>query len=253
MKLKITRRRFLKLLSLLGGGAFLTESFIEPGLLQIKRLDMQHLGLAKRVVHFSDLHYRGDWRFGRDVVDRIHLLEPDYIVFTGDLVEHQERTHLKEALRLIASFQVPVFGVLGNHDPTDRKSMAEYREAYASTGGSLLFGERVELDGFVLHGTRNAYGLPFDESLPKLLLCHYPIIGNAKYKQRYDLIMAGHSHGGQVRLPFIGALLLPPAVGRFDRGIYETTAGNLYVNVGVGTYKLPMRFMCRPEITEILI
>jgi hypothetical protein len=63
-----------------------------------------------------------------------------------------------------------------------------------------------------------------------------------------DLILAGHSHGGQVRLPFIGATLLPFWVDGYVRGWYDTPAGPLYVNVGLGTAALPLRFLCRPEI-----
>lgn len=250
---KFTRRRFLMSLPLLGGGALGAASLLEPNFIESRRLDMRELGLGKRIVQFSDLHHRGDLAFGRKVVDRIHALKPDYVVFTGDLVEHRERTHLKEALELIASFEVPVYGIVGNHDPIDRQSLAEYGEAYAATGGRFLFGERAELDGFVLHGSRNAYGLRFEERRPKLLLCHYPMVGQAVRGEAYDLILAGHSHGGQVRLPLLGAVVLPPGVGRYERGYYETPAGSLYVNVGVGTYLLPMRLFCRPEITEILI
>ena len=248
-----TRRRFLLSLPLLGGAILGVESLLEPKLLETKRLDLRGLGLGKRIVQFSDLHYRGDRSFGEEVVRRIHQLEPDYVCFTGDLVEHCDRTHLAGALDLIAGFQVPVFGITGNHDPIDRASLEECRKAYAATGGQFLFGRRTELDGFVLHGSRNSQGLPYEESLPKFLLCHYPIVGDAPVEQRYDLILAGHSHGGQIRLPFLGALVLPPEVGRYDRGFYQAPAGNLYVNVGVGTYKVALRLFCRPEITEILI
>jgi uncharacterized protein len=67
------------------------------------------------------------------------------------------------------------------------------------------------------------------------------------------LILAGHSHGGQVRLPFWGALIVPRGVGRYDLGYYKTAGGPLYVNAGIGTYRLPFRFNCRPEITLITI
>ena len=89
--------------------------------------------------------------------------------------------------------------------------------------------------------------------MPKLLLYHFPIVDDWEVDEPYDLIMAGHSHEGQVRLPIIGPIILPPAVGRYERGFYGAPAGNLYVNVGVGTYLLPLRLFCRPEITEILI
>ena len=68
---------------------------------------------------------------------------------------------------------------------------------------------------------------------------------------RFDLILAGHSHGGQVRLPFYGALVLPWGVGRYDLGLFDTPGGPLYVNAGIGTYYFPYRFNCRPEVAVV--
>lgn len=251
--MKVSRRRFLCSLPLIGGGVLAAESFIEPGLIEKTRLDFRHLGIGKRIVHFSDHHYKGDRDFAREVRERIHRLEPDYVFFTGDMLENQSRDYLDEAMEWVSEFEVPTYGIVGNHDPLDNESITAYREAYAATRGRFLFGERVELDGFVLHGSRHAGGFNESEALPKILLCHFPIVGDRQMDEAYDLILAGHSHGGQIRLPFVGALVLPPEVGRYERGLYETPAGNLYVNVGVGTYILPMRLFCRPEITEILL
>ncbi|MGB0744195.1 MAG: metallophosphoesterase [Opitutales bacterium] len=250
---KLTRRQFLLTLPFLGSGALAAASFLEPHLLRTTHLDMRELGLGKRIVHFSDLHFKGNYDFARSLAERIHLLEPDYIVFTGDLVEHQNRTYFEQALQWLSEFKVPTYGVPGNHDPMDSESLSKCRKAYAATGGRFLFGERVELDGFVLHGNREADQLRYHERVPKFLLCHYPIVGEQVMRQPYALILAGHSHGGQVRLPLIGPLILPPGVGRFDRGYFETTAGKLYVNVGAGTFLFPVRLFCRPEVTEILI
>jgi uncharacterized protein len=80
---------------------------------------------------------------------------------------------------------------------------------------------------------------------------HYPGMANELKGRRFDLILAGHSHGGQVRLPFVGALILPHGVGPYDFGYYDTPAGPLYVNAGIGTYRIPVRWNCRPEITVV--
>ena len=69
----------------------------------------------------------------------------------------------------------------------------------------------------------------------------------------YDLVLPGHSHGGQVRLPFYGPVIVPFGVGRYDLGLYRTDSGPLYVNSGIGWYPIPVRFNCRPEITVIEI
>jgi uncharacterized protein len=64
-------------------------------------------------------------------------------------------------------------------------------------------------------------------------------------------VLAGHSHGGQIRLPVIGALFLPSRVGPYEMGLYQTQAGPLYVNPGIGTFLVPICLWCRPEITVV--
>jgi hypothetical protein len=66
-----------------------------------------------------------------------------------------------------------------------------------------------------------------------------------------DLILAGHSHGGQVRVPFYGPIMLPFGVDEYDLGLFHTAPGPLYVNPGIGWFPVPIRFNCRPEITVI--
>jgi predicted MPP superfamily phosphohydrolase len=81
-----------------------------------------------------------------------------------------------------------------------------------------------------------------------ILLLHYPLLGE-KVPHKFDFMLAGHSHGGQIRLPFYGALVLPFWVGRYDMGMFQLPAGPMYVNPGIGWLGTPLRFNCRPEIT----
>ena len=69
----------------------------------------------------------------------------------------------------------------------------------------------------------------------RILLMHFPAVADQLGNEHFDLILAGHSHGGQVRLPFAGAIVLPPGVGKYDFGLYQTRAGPLNVNPGIGT------------------
>jgi uncharacterized protein len=82
-----------------------------------------------------------------------------------------------------------------------------------------------------------------------ILLSHYPNWSQNISGARFDLILSGHSHGGQVRLPGLGALLVPSGVGAFEIGLYQTPAGPLYVNPGIGYFFADVRFCCRPEVT----
>ena len=85
--------------------------------------------------------------------------------------------------------------------------------------------------------------------LKNIMLMHYPVMADRLAPHRYDLLLAGHSHGGQVRLPFYGAIMVPYWVGRYQMGMFQTAAGPLYVNPGLGYLVTRIRFCCRPEIT----
>lgn len=113
---------------------------------------------------------------------------------------------------------------------------------------SHLKGQTNTIDLFV---TGNGDTPALAVGAKKLLLTHYPASANSLTNETYDLILAGHAHGGQVRLPGLGALILPFGVDQYQRGLYSTPAGPLYVSSGLGTWFLPVRFFCRPEITLI--
>lgn len=84
-------------------------------------------------------------------------------------------------------------------------------------------------------------------------MIHYPLWIEKLGHDTFDVALAGHSHGGQVRLPFIGPLILPFGVGRYDLGLFRTSSGPLYVGSGLGWFYLNVRFRCRPEITVVEI
>ena len=91
---------------------------------------------------------------------------------------------------------------------------------------------------------------PSDPDAMNILLMHYPAWTKKLKPCQFDLILAGHSHGGQVRIPFYGSVIVPSSVEEYDLGLYNTPAGPLYVNPGIGYLgKFNCRFNCRPEIT----
>ncbi len=81
------------------------------------------------------------------------------------------------------------------------------------------------------------------------MLFHYPLFVEQLPPRRFDLNLAGHSHGGQIRVPFYGALIFMMGVGKYEVGLFKTPAGPLYVNPGLGWFVTTVRFNCRPEIT----
>ena len=102
----------------------------------------------------------------------------------------------------------------------------------------------------VLHGASSAQA-PLPQASPgfDVVLCHYPVVLPAAAKQGHELVLTGHSHGGQVRLPFYGALWLPFDCGPYQQGWFESGQTRMYVSRGVGTSVAPIRFLCSAELT----
>jgi predicted MPP superfamily phosphohydrolase len=206
---------------------------------------------GRKVVHFTDLHYRGDAGYLRRVVEAINAEKADFVCFTGDVVE--EAQHFAPALEILKRIKAPLYGIPGNHDYWANVDFDLAREAFAAQGGRWLMDEGVEIAG----GAVKFYGVTGGKQLnwdlvkggTNLLLSHYPNWSEKISGAKFDLIMSGHSHGGQVRLPGVGALLTPSGVGKFEMGMFETAAGPMYVNPGIGYFFANVRFCCRPEIT----
>ena len=250
---KFSRRQFLKLglvaLPATVGG--IDALYHEPTSLRVTHLDLSS-NPGCRFVQFSDLHYKGDDAYAAKVIAAINELEPEFVCFTGDLVE--EARFAPAALDFVRQIKRPVYGCPGNWDYVSGSNFLDYESAFRATGGDWLEDAGVTLPQHQLQligiGMRGEHVLPKRQALRRVLLIHYPMQAD-RLEGRYDLILAGHSHGGQVRAPFFGALVLPYGVGRYQLGRYESLGGPLYVNAGVGTYMIPVRFNCRPELTVV--
>jgi uncharacterized protein len=248
--MKLNRRRFLRLL-LYGTpiGCAADTFFVEPEWLRVTRHQVAAKGPRTRFVHFTDLHFKGDESYLNGVVRKINALSPEFVCFTGDIVEDSQ--YLDNALEILGGIKCPLYGVPGNHDHWSNADFAVIQKAFAKTGGDWLVNRDAVLDKHGIH----IIGI---DSVPmaitpraehtSILLAHYPIWAQQVAPHHFDLVLAGHSHGGQVRLPLFGALIVPFNVGRYEFGMYETPAGKLYVNAGIGTFYLNVRFFCRPEI-----
>jgi predicted MPP superfamily phosphohydrolase len=252
-KTKLMSRRGFLLASCLAlpPVALLDATEIEPTELKITTKKLANGSASCRFLHFSDLHFKGDRAYTAQLVKTINGLSPDFVCFTGDIVENLP--FLKEALGFIEQIKSPVFGVQGNHEFLCGATDAEIAPSFAKTGGAwlsnreqLICGERVNLIGVACVAPSL---IPPRAGVKNILLVHYPMRVEKQEGHRYDLILAGHSHGGQVRLPLIGPLFLPRGVGPYDYGLYNTPAGTLYVTSGIGCMGGTIRFNCRPEVT----
>jgi predicted MPP superfamily phosphohydrolase len=250
----LTRRRFI-LASLLAA-PFLAvgdAKCVEPQWVKVRRLSLGSGTPSHRIVQFSDVHHKGDRAYLASVIKKINALSPDFVCFTGDLIE--EGKHLPEALELLSRIKSPMYGVPGNHDYWSKVPFTGISQCFAASGGRWLLDETcITSDGkFSITGasffTFKSTPLKVDPARRNLFLMHYPAWIEKLAGKAYDLVLAGHSHGGQVRLPFYGPVIVPFGVGRYDLGLFRTDSGPLYVSSGIGWYPIPVRFNCRPEIT----
>jgi uncharacterized protein len=255
---KISRRRFFVAGLLLSPPAVYADAkWLEPTWLKTRRLRLASGKPAHRFVHFTDLHHKGDRNYGKSVVNAINSLSPDFVCFTGDIIE--EGKYLAEALEILSGIKSPMYGVPGNHDYWSHVPFTGIAKCFDATGGAWLLDEqRVTGDGKInVIGATCRHPMQFSQlqnpAMKNIFLMHYPASVKNLGGQKFDLVLAGHSHGGQVRLPFYGALMLPFGVDEFDLGLFNTPSGPLYVNPGIGWYPVPIRFNCRPEITLIEI
>jgi len=254
--IRIIRRSLIRVLAALCLVAILISLcasysvFVEPRWLKVRHVRLSDRpGL--RVIHFSDLHFKGDTSYLKKVVATINGLHADIVCFTGDLIE--DARYLDEALGQLAEVNKPMFGVAGNHDLWEIRSFGKVEQAFQHTGGHWLTNTAV----FV--SARNVQlfprwdvtaGNPEAAGSRQILLIHYPKAVKSIRNRRFDAILAGHTHGGQVQLPFVTRRLIPYDI-ELDKGLFRTPAGPLHVNPGVGTYHYSVRFFCRPEITVI--
>jgi hypothetical protein len=252
-EMRMTRRQFLKRGTLAAGAAAAVDGFaLEPWRLRIIEIDRRDLGLGKKIVHFTDVHHTGDKRYLERIVATINAQQPDLVMFTGDLVNGNQSRHLAEAMEICGRIRAPVYGVAGNHDPWHPDCQELFRAGFAATGGKWLVNEALDLGGFALHGT-NWWTAPppmaaGEKMAKRILLCHYPAVGEQVAVRPYDLILSGHSHGGQVLIPLLGAVYLPPGTGKYIFGHYNSNLGKLFVSAGVGTTGIRVRFLCPPDI-----
>lgn len=252
--IKISRRKFLNIaLAAVPGATFAHAFAMEPEQLKVNKLALKALGGQISIIHFTDLHYNGDTFLTDKVTEEFIRRKPAFACFTGDLIEKAE--YKEGAFAFIKSLGCPVYGVPGNHDRLSGVSSADYEMAFAATGGRWLEnGSAVTADGQIeIVGISGMLPPAFTtpQAAHRILLTHYPAAVEGLYDDKFTVILAGHSHGGQVRVPFFGPLYLPDGVGRYDRGRFETTVGVMNVSAGLGTSMLPIRFNCPPEITIV--
>jgi len=281
-----SRRRFLRTASLGALGACAAAGgfgvLIEPRRLQVVRFKFPLRGLdpgldGLRLVQLTDIHL-GPWttlEYVQGAVAIANGLEPDLILLTGDYV-HRSPAYIEPVARALRPLRarIGIAGVLGNHDwwedgrrvqrafadaglplidnsrrfvTRDRKLVEEASEGLCIAGVGDLWEDEVDFD-------RALAGVP--EAMPRILLSHNPDAaeepGLLESRHRVDLMLSGHTHGGQVRIPLLGTPVVPSRFGqKYAHGLVQGPACRVLIPSGVGMTTLPVRFGVRPEIALI--
>lgn len=215
-----------------------------------------------RVIQLSDIHHGLYFpaQALADTVEVVNRLEPDLIALTGDFVTYS-RAYIQPAAEILGNLKARqgVFAVLGNHD--FRVGADEIARELRRGGIEVLRNRHTTLrrhgESFYLAGVDDwNYGADLSRALrgvpqgaASLLLSHHPaIIGSAALAQ-VGLVLAGHTHGGQVHLPVFGSIYgRSPEQMRFKVGWAHLGPTQIYVTRGIGTIVLPLRYRCSPEI-----
>lgn len=230
--------------------------WIEPFWIEVNRHSVQARVLSPlRIAHLSDLHVRG---FGRRELKTLSLLaseKPDAILITGDsIAEDGNYSALREFLQRLKA-PLGVWATRGNWEhwrPNENEA-----DFYTSTHVNWLDNAAAPLrqDVWVIGLDDSLAGNPdlkaalsdVPTHVYKIGMIHSPDFFD-RMGQSFDLTLAGHTHGGQLRLPFLPPPWLPEGSGRYVWGWYENEAQKMYVNRGLGNSIIDARFLARPEI-----
>lgn len=257
---------------LAGAGALAYAAWVEPDWIEVTdvRLNLPRLPRSfhgYRIAQISDIHagkFLPDERLER-VVELVNAQEPDLVAMTGDFVTRVYRSAPKDIVPAMRKLKARdgIVAILGNHDYWGSQGPDLMRQVIAASGFIDLNNRvhTIERNGEYLHIAgvdsvregNNRLDLVLS-ALPEegaaILLAHEPDFADVAARTgRFDLQMSGHAHGGQVVIPFFGSPALPVLGRKYWHGHYIVDGMHLYVNRGIGTVRLPLRFLARPEIT----
>ena len=288
LRVRTTRRKFLRAGAMVGMagalGLAVDSTIIEPDDPKLVQIEISLSRLPEawdgiRIVQVSDFHY--DEHFSvvpiRKAIDIVNGLKADFVALTGDFVtlplfknyfggRKKAARFIEPCAALLAQVRArrAVLAILGNHDSaSDPQRITEALRAKSIPvlrNRSMAFeegGQRLWFAGLddVLD-RRSDLNLTLKQvpkNEPVILLAHEPDCADSVAHYPVDLQLSGHSHGGQVRFPLVGAPYLPPLGRKYPRGLRRIRGLTLYTNVGIGTIRLPVRFCCPPEVTLITL
>lgn len=246
--------------------ALVVDAFVvEPDNIQVNHYVVHgNVQSPLKIADLSDLHTRGLGRPERKILAILEREKPDVILITGDSLADPLGNYAAcmRVYRRLSALNAPlgVWFVHGNWEIL--KPVKHEREFYRDAGIHLLVNQNHELRPDVwLIGLDDAtvgrpdlrkamQGVP--ENVYKIAMFHSPDFFEV-IAGKVNLVLAGHTHGGQIHIPLVKPFWLPKGSGRFLAGWYEEKESRMYVNRGVGMSEIPVRFLCRPEVAFITL
>jgi uncharacterized protein len=246
-------------------------AWLEAGWVRLRVLELRVAGLPPeldglRIAHLSDFHLGIPSRGRRAVaraVEWVSERRPDLVAVTGDLISRPRGR--RELIDVLARLPEPYI-VLGNHDlaisrdpfsrPVDLNDLEHGRLLSDEAEVVERRGMRIEVAGVDPRTwmRRRRSGFPDAGADLRILLCHFPRALETVPPGRWDIILAGHLHAGQIVLPYgFGKLLLAHPRARYRNGVYRRGDTVMHVSPGLGTTFVPFRFFARPEATELVL
>ncbi len=272
IKKKLSQVAQFFIVSLASFFIFLAYIFwIEPNWIEVHKVKIHDPALAKslqgvKVVQISDIHIQNGLGFREhDLIKKVNSLKPDIIFMTGDYFD--DLNQLEYAKKLIHSLKAKmgIWGVPGNTDHISIENGKSISNELTSEKVRILVNEAERIQTapgkyFWIVGVDDpVYGHaklpraigPVPPGEPCVLLAHSPDIFESAVRERVNLVLVGHTHGGQIGIPLLVRLSDYAYRGPYMRGFYKKGRTQLYVNRGIGMKTLPIRFLCRPEISLI--
>ena len=268
------RYKVLLILIVLLSSTILWARYISTSGLVIREYKVTSNNLPKsfdglKIVQFSDVHY-GRTIGKREleaIVKNINLLKPDLIFFTGDLIDRDTTltpSMEKEIITILGQLKA-VYGkymVIGNHDIKfsaysyimDQSGFTSLNNIYdiiysKSNEPIYLAGLESQVAGKPDINAITSYLNDKNNAVPKykILLLHTPDTFDKVKQYDFDLVLAGHSHNGQIRLPFIGSIITPVGAKKYYKESYKIDSTQMYISGGLGTSVISYRFFDKPS------
>lgn len=230
-----------------------------------------------KIIQISDYHNELSSKLNRDLVVQIKNEKPDIITITGDLIDSR-KTNIEVAIDLVKKLKkiASIYYVTGNHEAQisnydelidklrkqdvmildDKGYVLERKNSKINIVGiddpQMLHEYYVDDSTIIGAKLKN---IDYDEKLYSILLSHRPEMFDFYVKNNFDLILTGHTHGGQISLPFIGGVIAPNQglFPKYDNGLFKDKNTNMIVSSGIGNSLLPFRINNRPELVIVTL